>query len=78
MNDNYSHHRNSAACYQLVQSVLKMDSVLAESVGQEKVGGCMAAVAFGYRKGLVSAGWPVPIKLNNCHVDGNWHAPEKQ
>ena len=33
-NDNYSCHRNLAACYQLVQSVLKIGSVLAERVGQ--------------------------------------------
>ena len=31
-NDDYSRHRNSAACYQLAQSVLKM--------GQGEVGGC--------------------------------------
>ena len=32
-NDNYSRHRNSAACNQLVQSILKIGSVLAERVG---------------------------------------------
>ena len=31
-NDNYSHYRNSAACYQLAQSVLKIGSALAERV----------------------------------------------
>ena len=39
MSDDYSHHRNSAACYQLAQSVL-IGSALAERVGQEEVGGC--------------------------------------
>ena len=29
-NDNYSRHRNSAACYQLAQSVLKIGSALVE------------------------------------------------
>ena len=32
-NDDYSRHRNSAACYQLAQSVLKIRSALAERVG---------------------------------------------
>ena len=39
-NDEYSRHRNSAACYQLEQSVLKIVSALAERVGQGEVGGC--------------------------------------
>ena len=39
-NDNYSCHRNSAACYQLAQSVYKIGSALAERVGQREVGGC--------------------------------------
>ena len=38
-NDDYSRHRNSAACYQLAQSVLKIGSALAERVGQGEVGG---------------------------------------
>ena len=42
MNDDYSRHRNSAAYYQLAQSVLKIGSALAERVGQGKVGGCTA------------------------------------
>ena len=33
-NDDYSRHRNSTARYQLVQSVLKIASALAERVGQ--------------------------------------------
>ena len=41
-NDDYSHHRNSAACYELAQSVLKKGSALAERVGQGEVGGCTA------------------------------------
>ena len=39
-NDDYSRHRNLAACYQLAQSVLKIRSALAERVGQGEVGGC--------------------------------------
>ena len=45
MNDDYSQHRNSAACYQLAQSILKIGSVLAESVGQGKGGGGCTALA---------------------------------
>ena len=41
-NDDYRRHRNLAACYQLVQSVLKIGSALAERVGQGEVGGCTA------------------------------------
>ena len=41
-NDYYSRHRNSAACYQLAQSVLKIGSTLTERVGQREVGGCTA------------------------------------
>ena len=62
-NDNYSHHRNPAACYQLAQSILKIGSALTERVGQGEVGGCTAladsawlAVAAVYRKDLVSPG----------------------
>ena len=36
-NDDYSRHRNSAACYQLAQFVLKIGSALAERVGQGEV-----------------------------------------
>ena len=39
-NDNYSRHRNSAACYQLAQFVLKIGSELAERMGRGEVGGC--------------------------------------
>ena len=42
MNDNYGRHQNSAAYYQLAQSVLKIGSALAERVGQGEVGGCTA------------------------------------
>ena len=38
-NDAFWHHQILAACYQLVQSVLKISSVLAERVGQVEVGG---------------------------------------
>ena len=68
-NDDYSRHRNLAACYQLAQSVLKIGSALAERVGQGEVGGCTALAdsawrllqlaAAGYRMGQVSSGWPV-------------------
>ena len=36
MNDNYSCHQNSAAFYQLAQSVLKIGSALAKRVGQRR------------------------------------------
>ena len=60
-NEDYSRRRNSVACYQLVQSVLKIGSAVAERVGQGEVGGCttfadsawwllqLVAVAAGYR-----------------------------
>ena len=35
-------HQILATCYQLVQSVLKIGSALAEGVGQGEVGGCTA------------------------------------
>ena len=35
-----AHHRNSASCYQLAQSILKIDSALTEMVGRREVGGC--------------------------------------
>ena len=39
-NDACWHHQFLTACYQLVQSVLKIGSALAERVGQGEVGGC--------------------------------------
>ena len=48
-NDDYSRHRNSAACYQLAQSVLKIGSVLAERVGQGEVGGYTALADSAWR-----------------------------
>ena len=39
--DYYSCHQNLATCYQLVQSVLKIGSALAERMGQGEVGGCI-------------------------------------
>ena len=40
MNDDCSRHQNSATCYQLAQSILKIGSALAERVGLGEVGGC--------------------------------------
>ena len=48
-NDEYSRHRNSAACYQLAQSVLKIGSALAERVGQGEVGGATAVADHAWR-----------------------------
>ena len=46
----YSRHRNSAASlYQLAQSVLKIDSAVAERVGQGEVGGCTALADSAWR-----------------------------
>ena len=55
MNDNYN-HRNSATCYQLAQSVLKIGSVLAERVGQGEMGGCTALSDSTWRL-LASKAW---------------------
>ena len=51
----YSRHRNSAAFYQLAQSVLKTGSVLAERVGQGEVGGCIALADSAWR--LLQLSW---------------------
>ena len=67
-----------------MQSVLKIGSAVAERVGQGEVGGCttladsawwllqLVAVAAGYRKGLVSAVWP--ILLLSC-ANGRRNGP---
>ena len=47
--DEYSRHQNSAACYQLAQSVLKIGSALAERVGQGEVGGATAVADHAWR-----------------------------
>ena len=51
----HSRHRNSAACYQLAQSVLKIGSALAERVGQGEVGGCTALADSAW--GLLQLAW---------------------
>ena len=56
-NDNYSHHRNSAVCYQLAQSVLKIGSVLAERVGQGEVGGYTALPGSAWRLLQLAIEW---------------------
>ena len=56
-NGDYSCHRNSAACYQLAQSVLKIGSVLAERVGQGKVGGCTALADSAWRLLQLAIEW---------------------
>ena len=48
-NDDYSRHRNSATCYQLAQSVLKIGSAPAERVGQGEVGGATAVADHAWR-----------------------------
>ena len=53
----YSHHRNSAACYQLAQSILKMGSALAERVGQGEVGGCTALADSAWRLLQLAIEW---------------------
>ena len=60
-NGDYSRHRNSDACYQLVQSVLKIGSALAERVGQGEVGGCTA---------LADSAW----RLLQLAIDRAWSA----
>ena len=49
-NDNYSHHRNLAACYNLAQSVLKIGSALAERMGEGEVGGSTALADRAWRQ----------------------------
>ena len=56
-NDDYSHHRNLAACYQLAQSVLKIGSALAERVGQREVGGCTALTDSAWRLLQLAIEW---------------------
>ena len=56
-NDDYSRHRNSAACYQLAQSVLKIGSALAERVGQGEVGGCTALADSAWRLLQLAIEW---------------------
>ena len=60
-NDDYSSHQNSAACYQLAQSVLKIGSALAERVGQGEVGGCTA---------LANSAW----RLSQLAIERAWSA----
>ena len=60
-NDDYSRHRNSAACYQLAQSVLKIGSALAERVGKGEVGGCT---------GLADSAW----RLLQRAIEWAWSA----
>ena len=52
-NDDYSRHRNSAACYQLAQSI----SALAERVGQGEVGGCTALADSAWRLLQLAIEW---------------------
>ena len=56
-NDDYSRHRNSATCYQLAQSVLKIGSELAERVGQGKVGGCTGMADSAWRLLQLAIEW---------------------
>ena len=56
-NDDYSRHRNSAACYQLAQSVLQIGSALAERVGQGEVGGCTALADSAWRLLQLAIEW---------------------
>ena len=56
-NDDYSRHRNSAACYQLAQSVLKIGPALAERVGQGEVGGCTALADSAWRLLQLAIEW---------------------
>ena len=60
--DAFWHRLTSAACYQLVQSVLKIGSVLAERVGQGEVGGCTP---------LGDSAW----RLLQLPVEKLWSAP---
>ena len=61
-NDDYSFHQNSAACYQLAQSALKIGSGLAERVEQGELGGCTR---------LGDSAW----RLLQLAVEKSWSAP---
>ena len=52
--DAFWHRQFLAACYQLVQSVSKIGSALAERVGQGEVGGCTALADSAWRLLLMS------------------------
>ena len=71
MNDVYSHHQNSATLS--VGTIRFEDRFCASRKGRTGGGGWvhhfrlavhMVAVAAGYRKGLVSTGWPVLVQTN--------------
>ena len=48
-NDDYTSHRNSAAHYQLAQSILKIGCALTERKGQGEVSGCTALADMAWR-----------------------------
>ena len=73
--DECTHHATFTACYQLVQSVLKIGSVLAERVGQEEVGGChlegdsaWRLLQLAVKKALVSTGLAISLLF---HTNGH-------
>ena len=69
--DAYTRHRNSAACYQLAQSVLKIGSALAERVGQGEVGGCTALADSAWRLlQLADSAW----RLLQLAIEKAWSA----
>ena len=79
-NDDYSYHRNSTACYQLMQSVLKIGSVLAERVGQGEVGGsnALADRAWWLLQLAVEKAWsvldgPLLLSCTNRHRKRSFH-----
>ena len=66
-----------AACYQLVQSVLKIGSVLAERVGQGEVGGCTPLADSAWRLlqlPVESPGWAICLlSCTNGHRKHSFH-----
>ena len=55
--DDYSRHRNSATCYQLAQSVLKIGSALADRKGGTGGGGALGDSAWQLLQLAIEKAW---------------------
>ena len=60
--DAFWHHQILATCYQLVQSILKIGSALAERMGQGEVSGYTALPD--------SAWWRLQLPVEMCKIQG--------
>ena len=68
MIDDYSRHRNLAACYQLARSISEIGSALAKRMGQGEVGGYTtpADCAWQLLQVTIERGWSVLDSLFFC------------